>query len=86
MIRVAVQRSSICPKGVTSRKDHLSSTHAVVNTGGTVVEAHDYAAGIPSGLPVWAADEIREGFHPESCLDGNALAGMPERIYQGRYK
>ncbi len=23
---------------------------------GTVVEAHDYAAGIPSGLPVWAAD------------------------------
>jgi len=62
-------------------KDHLGSTRAVVNASGTVVEAHDYAAGIPSGLPVWAADEIRDGFHPGSCPDDNALAGMPGRDY-----
>jgi len=29
------------------------------------------------GYPCWFADEIREGFHPGSCPDGNAFAGMP---------
>ncbi len=32
-------------------KDHLGSTRAVVNSSGTVVEAHDYAEGIPLDYP-----------------------------------
>ena len=29
------------------------------------------------GYPCWFADEIREGFHPGGCPDGNAFAGLP---------
>ena len=43
---------------------NLGSTCVVANSTGTVIEAHDYAKGIPSGLPIWLI---------------NARAHLPER-------
>ena len=85
---IAIKYWHILANGVFGKRDatgntfyylmnHLGSTRAVVNSSGAVVEAHDYAVGIPLGLPVWPAD-ARQGL-PERQRDEGEVYGEGKR-------